>query len=293
MPYCKTCDTFRAASRMTRRTGLRTPSFVSFNKHSIVPAGFISKLCPERRPARIQDGLRHLGFCEFNRVHVADDDQTVSTNDLGGLFVKMMFSRVRDLGVDDLDTTLVVGTLSLPKLGFVFPIVAERRDHVAVAARRQRLQTEVNPDASIAGRAVFGNIALKRNIPAPASILDKSASLEDAFDLTGLPEPEPTLKVDCGILVDFDGSRNKRNPAESTLRTAACSKPRADSFRVSRCGELSADRTNRIGMNPKLNRASRAKINQVKGGRPANSTPSYSTRLSFALNLTAIVPNLI
>ena len=52
--------------------------------------------------------------------------------------------------------------------------------------------------------------------------------------------------------VDFHGARNKRYPAQRTLRAAASAEPRAFMLGVTRCRKLTADRLYRIAVQPEI-----------------------------------------
>ena len=70
MPYSKRAHTLRTAvgNFPAARARLGSPSLVGFNINSPVPAGFVADLITQHSPARIQDGLRHLGFRDLAAI---------------------------------------------------------------------------------------------------------------------------------------------------------------------------------------------------------------------------------
>lgn len=114
MSYSKRAHTFRTAGGdfPAARARLGSPSFVGFKEHGPVPTGFVTELRPQHTPARIQDGLRHLGFCELGRADIAYDDQGVFAGYPRRRLVKLMFARVGDLGMDRADAALVPGAVA-------------------------------------------------------------------------------------------------------------------------------------------------------------------------------------
>src|ERR1039458_1514924 len=141
--YSKRAHTFRTAvgNCPAARTRLGSPSFISLNKNSIVPAGLVAKLVPQHRPTCIKHGFSHPGLGKLYGADIADDDQLVFASYLCTRLVELVLSNVRDLGVDGLDAPLVTGPLLNGKRSLMLAIVLQGRDGVAVAARREGLQT--------------------------------------------------------------------------------------------------------------------------------------------------------
>ena len=156
--YSKRAHTFRTAvgDCPAARARLGSPSFVGLNKNSLVPAGLIAKLISQHRPTRIKHGFSHPGFCKLGATDIADDDQLVFASYLGTRLVELVLSNIRDLGVDCLNSALVTRALLYSERGFIPTIVPQGRNSVAVAARRQRLQSEVNPDLSVSSGQIVG-----------------------------------------------------------------------------------------------------------------------------------------
>ena len=270
-----------------------SPSFVGFNISCPVPAGLVAELTAECRPTRVEHGFSHPRLCQLSRLHIADDDQFVLANNPRGLFVQMVPPRVGDLGVDRLDAGSFVGALRYRKLRFVLPIVLQGRDRRSIGAGRQRLQAKVNSDLSVPGRKTAGNLALKGDIPASARVLGEASGLDRAAKIAGAPEVEGAFQIGQASACDLHGARDKRNPAERALGAAAGAKARMAFRGVARDGELSADGGHGIRVQAKVFRRAGAKLDQVEAGRPLGDAPGFPSLLSLALNLAAIVPDLI
>ena len=293
--YSKRAHTFRTTDGNTpaARARLGSPSFVSFDVASVVPSGLIRKLATECRPSRVEHGFCHPCLSELCRIHIADDDQFVFTNKPRGLFVKVMATRVGDLGMDRVDAPLVMGALRHGELRLVSPIVLQGGNGVAVAARRERLKPKINSDLTITSRKIVIDLALESDIPAPPSVLREAAALDGTADVARAPEVEGALHIGDASAVDLHGAIDKRNPAESTLRAAAGAKTRTMLVLVARNHELAADGLHGVGMQSKLATGPGAEFDKIECARPARLSASLPTGLRLALDLAAIVPNLI
>jgi len=289
--YSETFRPSRAADASAFGTGLGTPSFVGFNIHRLPSGSLVSQHMPECAPARVQDGLGHPGTSELSSIHIADDDQTVFLRQLGAGNVKMMTPRIGDLGMDRADAALVSCALSLGKRDFVSTIMLQRRDFGPVAARGERLETEVNTHLAVAGEKIVFDFTLKGDVPAPACILNKGSGLERAFDLPRLPEPKAALEVGHSVAIDAHGTRDEWNPAERSFGSEAGAKARTLALGIPRRGKLSADRLNGIGMQPEQRAASGTQFDQVIGGRPAGVPSALAAAFSLALRRGAEIPD--
>lgn len=295
MPYSERAHTFRTAVRdfPAARARSGSPSFVGLNVNSPVPAGFVAELRTQHSPARIQDGLRHLGFREFGGADVTNDDQGVFADKPRRRLVNLMFPRIGDLGVDRADAALVSGALRNGKRGLVLAVVAKRRNGRAVTQRGKRLKPQINADATVAGRQIVSDLALENDEPSPARILGKASGLDALGKVAGFPEPEPTLEIGQLRPVDLHRARDKRHPAEGTLGPEACAEARTLALGVTRCGELAADRLNGVRMQPEQRAATGAEFDQVERARPFDDAASFPAGFGLTLSGNTEVPNLI
>jgi len=172
---------------------------------------------PERRPACIQNGFGHSGFCKLGGVHIADNDQTIFTGNLGGLFVEVVPPGIGDLGMDGNDTTPIARSLGNSEDGFILAVMLKRWNFTAITERGEIFKTEVDPDGVTTERQIIHNLALEGDIPMPARILYECTSLELTPDLAGFPELEAALEIDRCIPIDLNGARDERNPSERAL----------------------------------------------------------------------------
>ena len=194
VPHSQTCDTFRAASCVARRTGRGSPSLVGFDIPSPVPAGLVAELVAEHRPSRVEHGFCHPRLGELGRVHIADDDQCVLASDPCRPLVEMVAPGVGDLGMDCPHTRLIVCAARLGERSLISSVVAKGRDFGSIAALGQLLETEVDTDLAGAGGQLVGNRALEGDVPAPACVLHEATSLELTGDLARFPEVELALR---------------------------------------------------------------------------------------------------
>jgi putative transposase len=295
VPYSKRAHTFRTAvgDFPAARARSGSPSFVGLNVNSPVPAGFVAELRTQHSPARIQDGLRHLGFREFGGADIADDNQGVFADKPRRRLVKLVFARVGDLGVDRTDAALVSGPLRNAKRGLVLAIVSKRRDGLAIAQRGERLEPEIDANAPVAGRQIVRDLALEDDEPSSARILGKAAGLDALGKVSRFPEPEPALEVSHLRAIDLHRARDKRHPAEGALGAEAGAEARTLALGVTRRGELAADGLNGIGVQAEQRAASGAELDQVEGAGPLSDATSFPAGFGLALGGDAEVPNLI
>ena len=295
MPYSKRAHTFRTAdgNAPAARARLGSEPFVNFKEHSVVPSGFVRKMCLQHRPARVEDGLCHLRFRELGRAGVADRDKLIVADEFGRPLVKVMPSRIGDLGVDGADAALVTGALSDRKSGFVLPIVAKGRNARAVATCGERFQSKINADLSVSSGENVGNLALEADIPAATSVLDKTASFERALDIARLPKVELAFEVGDVRTVNFHGARNKRHPSKGALWAKARAPAKMPAICVALGGVFAADGLDGIGVQAEVSAAAGAEFNQVECGRPFSNAASFPPALSLTLDLVAVVPDLI
>ena len=293
MPHLQTCDTFRAAECKTLRTGCRSQSFVNFDKTRLVPSGLVGKHVSQHRPSCVAYGFRHTRLGKFGGADIADDDDAVLPSNPRGFLVKLMSARVGDLGVDRLDALLAPGALGARKRGLVPAVVTKRWNARTIAARRKRLEPEIDADRPAAGWKIVRDLTLEADVPSPSRILDERASLELSFNLPRHPEAELAFEVDGHRAIHLQGRWDKRNPSKFAARTGTGPEPRASSLGIARRNELPANRLNRIGVQSKIGGGPRAQLDQVERGRPAGLHSRPPAPLRFSLDLAAIVPYII
>ena len=271
-----------------------SPSFVSFNKTRPVPAGFIFEHVPQHRPACIKHGFSHPGFCNLRGADIADDDKLVFASDSGARLMELILSGICDLGVDRLDAAFVARSLLNGERGFVLAIVLQGRNSVAVAARRECLQTEVDPDFAVASGQIVGDLTLETDIPATPGVLSKAAGLDGFGDFPRFPEMEFPFEIDNVRTVYLGRASDKRQPTESALGPGTGAKTRGMARGVARDGELFAYLTDRIGMQTEFGGATSGQIHKIEMRGPAALGRARSVGgLDLPLNFTAVVPDKI
>jgi len=295
VPYSERAHTFRTAvgDFPAARARSGSPSFVGLNVNSPVPSGFVAELSAQRRPARVEDGFGHLRFSELGRADIADDDQFVFASKLRAPLVKVVTARVGDLGVDRTDAAFVPGALRNSKRRLVSAVVTKCRNSRAIAARGKRLQAEIDADCAIAGGEAVSDFALEANVPSTTGVLHEAARFERAVDVARFPEVELALEVGDVRVVDLHGARNKRNPAEGALRAEASAPAKMATVGIALGGVLTADRLDGIRVQAEISATAGAEFYQVKGGRPFSNATGLPAGFGFALDLVAVVPDLI
>ena len=294
--YSKRAHTFRTAAGddPATRARLGSPSFVSLNVNSPVPAGFIAELVAQHRPTRVQDGFRHLGSSEFGGADIADDDQSIFSCQFGADDVKLVAARVGNPRMDCTDAAFVAGALLDGERGLVFAVVAKGRNSHSIAARRQRLQTQVDTDRTFGNGQVVSHLTLERYIPAATSILREVARFEAIDgDIPRFPEAELALQVGQVGVINTHGARDERDPTKRTLWAEASSETWATLMLIAGVRELPADNLNGIGVQTKIRCAAGAKLNEIEGAQPANGEARAVSPLGLTLGRGTKVPDLI
>lgn len=297
MSYSKRAHTFRTTvgDCPAARARLGSPSFVGFNKTRPVPAGLVFEHVPQHRPTCIENGFSHpSSLGKLCGADIADNDKLVFASYLSARFVELIFARVCNLGVDRLDAALVTGALCDGKRGLILAIVLQGRDGVAIAARRECLQSEVYSNLAIAGWQIVGNLALKTNIPATTGVLSKAARLDGVGNIPRFPEMEFALEVDNVRAVEFHSTLDKWQPAEGALGAAAGAETRSMACGVARDYKLLAYLTDRIGVQPEISGAPCSQLDkiEVRGPAPLGRT-GLVIALDLALDFATVVPDKI
>src|SRR5262249_37453379 len=93
--------------------------------------------------------------------------------------------------------------------------------------------------------------------------------------------------------IDLQSARDKRNPPKGSLGATTGTKPGAPVVQIARSDELAAYSLHAVGVQAELGGAACAQLDRVEGGWPAHSEASLPSALSLALDLAAVVPDLI
>lgn len=285
VPYSKRAYTFRAAARITpaARTHLGSKSLIGFNVRSSVPAGLVAEHRPERRPACIQNGFSHSGFSKLGWLHIADNDQTISTRNLCAFNMKMMPARIGNLCVDGSRALFITRPLSLAESSFIFSIMLHGGNRLARGERCQSLQTKVYTHRAIALRRHFLDLTVKAYIPAATSVLDDGGGLNNTLNVSRIPNTEALAVINKSPAICANGTPTGRNPSQ-----AFNAAPKSWTFTtcIAANGKLPANFTNRIASYCQETFRTYGKLYQVKMRRPL-STKAFS----FLLNLATVIPH--
>jgi hypothetical protein len=256
-----------------------------------VPSGFVSKHFSECAPTCVEDGFSHPRFRKGRCIHISNDYKFIFTSYFCGLLVQVMLSRIRNFGVDSSDAMLVVGSLSDTERFLVPAIVLQRRDFVAIVARRQGFKAKIDANLAVSCREIIFYFTLKSNIPSTTSILAKCASFKLPINLSRLPKAISLFEINNGRPFDFQRSWDEGKPPKRSFWSATGAEFGAFAFGVAGCGELTTNCGDSVGVQSKfLSRAS-AKLDQINGSRPTGFAAAFPPSLSFALSMNTEVPN--
>jgi hypothetical protein len=154
-----------------------------------MPHGLVVEHRAKRRPARIQDRLRHLGAGQSRAVHITHTDQGVFPDDAGGLFVQEVAPLGSDLPVYPARQRLAPGSLRARQFGRRFAEVTRVLDLLPGGEPGQRTEAEVNADFAVPRRKGIRDLADKVQIPAPGRVLAETARSDVGRDRAREPEP--------------------------------------------------------------------------------------------------------
>src|SRR5271166_186897 len=286
MSYSKRAHTFRTAggNYSAARARLGSPSFIGLDIYPAPHGELVPEHRAERRPRCIENGLRHPRSRQGLGVHIADDDQLVELHEPRRLFVQMVTPLIDGAGLDRLDAALVAGPLCCGERAFVLTVVAQSRDLVTIAARRERCQAEINAEFPRIPSFGFSYLDLKVEIPAAARIGGEIAAVDGGrINVPAVPETIAALQVNRGIIFDLDGAGGgERYPAKRFLAAPA----RAPARGVAARYELFADRLNGVAVQAEHGTAAGREVDQIEGRGPA----LIQSPRRF-LDLAAIVPH--
>jgi hypothetical protein len=272
LSYSKACDTFRPLrwQGATRRTGLGGKSFVHFFVPGPCRNRLIFEHASEGRPARIQYRLRHAGLGESCGIHIAYRDVVkLPDNAIRELMVEIV-SAIRNLRMDCINASLLVGALRNGQRLFCAAIDALRFNLLTSGQRGEVLQAKVDADTAFRLARAGG---IDRNInhdikePVAARILRKIGAVLDLPFGQGaaIEHPERVARKAESIAFALQVAPLDWNPSKRLL--PAIAKIRA-LLLGSRFGVLLAHRIDGAGMQAKLLAAARGELVQVKAGQP-------------------------
>ena len=220
-PLIQTCLTFRPGNATAFVAGLGTPSFVDFREQHLRLMAFVLKHRSERRPASVQDGLRHLGFCQAGRVHVADEDCPVLVNEACRNLVQVILAAVGNLGVNSLHPLLVVRALRYRKRWLKVAVETLRLDGFSIRHNCEALQAEIDADRRRTSALDARNLNRAVDVPVTFGILIEAACADPRAirKLTRQPHVVPLLAKHKGAIFERDVAGVERDPSEGLPAT--------------------------------------------------------------------------
>lgn len=293
--YAKCAYAFRAADGIApaARTHLGSVSLVGFGKRRPCLLAFIREHQPETRPAGIGNGFSHPCPLEAGRVHIANNDVTVLPHKFGRLLVQEIFAAVRDLGVYRSNTRLIARSLGFSQGRFVLREVFGVLNRAPVTERGERLDAEVDADSRTSLLGGFFDLALKDDVPAPASVFDKTGAPQFALKWSRLPKTELTplhnyVVFGYSVCADLQG-----HPAQRPLAAKDGPESRASTLSFTGLAKAQAEDVDCVGKYSKFLGGAGCQLHQIKGRRPARIRTGMPAPFRLTLNLAEIIPDKI
>ena len=243
---------------------------------------FVVQHLSKGRPASIKNGFSHPCFCQLTGIDVSNDDSPVGLDKPCGLFVKKIFSRIGDFGMDRLSAFFVSRALRYGKSRFVFPEYARVLNLGTIGHRGKGFQAEVNTDLAECANILTGNLASEIDVPTSTRILGERSTLKDSFDVPAFPKAENALFITDRSIGDLNGAGNKWQPSEGFLSAIAGT---LTDF-VSGLRKLSTNISDCIAMQTKFGSRTSRELNKIDPRRPF-SMPFEGV----FLGVNAIIPN--
>ena len=285
--YFKTCDTSRprfTAQRAARRAGLSTVPFIAFDILAAMLNSLVRQHCPERRPASIQDGFRHLGFSQLAGIDVTNDYAAVRSRKSGRFCVEKVASRVGDLRVNGLSSFLVASPLCHGKLLLKAAEVSGVINHFSIGECGERLKSKINADFTVSFGSAACNLANEIDIPSSTRIGAKRTTFDFPANFAAFPITIGDLFIDYGCRSELDSAGNKGNPSQRFLATIAG----ALADFIAGLTKLPTDCRNRVAMQSKIGTTAGRELDQIKSRRPFPA-PSESV----LLRVNAVIPDVV
>lgn len=289
--YSKHCDAFRsrsAAQRAARRASLSAIPFIDLDILAAQRNRFVVQHLSKSRPASVKNGLSHSCFSQLTGIDVTNDDSPIGLDKSRGLFVKKIFSRIGNLGVNSLNSLFVSGSLCLAKRLFVFPEYSWVFNFRTIRHRGECFKTKVNSDLSECSDVFASNLASEIDIPTTTGVLRKRAALEFPFYVSAFPEPENSLFITYRSIGYLNGACDERQPTERFFPSMA----RTFMGFVAGLHKLATNCGNSIAVKPKPLGTSCRKFYEVKSCRPPFFQSSRNVMsLNASLDANALIPN--
>ena len=290
MPYSKVCDTVRprVGQCATTRTDLGCEPFVGFLVPRAFSNGFVRKHRTERRPRRIENGLRHLGLGESGGVYIAHRNKVKLTNNAGRELVQKICPTVGNLGVDRFCKALLVGSLRLGKLFFKGTEELRVSDLLAIGQAGEFFQPKVDTNG-VNRQASLSAINVDHDVQKPISapVLGKVRAVPDlaGWERAGIEYPESVSSEPERIAFALEVAPLHWHPTKGLLAPVSQERPVE---LLAGLGVLLARRINGSRVNAKFLAAAGGEYVDVKPCRP--SLPPLESML---LRVVAEVPDVI
>jgi hypothetical protein len=283
--YAQVTQSARTCLCQTGRASNRGPRLIDVIHGHAKPFGFVGKRGPKLAPSGIKYGFGQARLDQFDAGDIADIERLRTTHNVGCRFVCPIVAAISNLRMESGDTFFLVRSLGHRQRLFMLPgQVLSGIDH-PVRARRLVFQPQVDADLRLPnGDPRVGNLALEIDVPPASGILRKTAGLDLAAQLSGLPEPQTFALVRNVVQLLTDTPPLERYPAERLFTAPPL---QTNLFELPPFLDvLLADFTERIRVQSQFMTSSRREGNQLEGRDKALLTPPRQQR-----DLIAVVPD--
>jgi len=288
--YSKARDTFRPriGQQATIRAGLGGKSFVYFQVPCAMPNGLVRKHVSEGRPASVQDGLGHIGLCQGRCVDITNHNQSEALRDCGGMLMVKIAPLIPNLYLDRCNPALLIRFLSDDQRSLRVAIDSLRFNSFAGRKRREVFQAKVNSNfGRCLGRGTH-IIDFNTDIQKPATqgVAGEAAAVFN-FPLGQFAAVKNAIHVAAESKAAFyrlNRRTGQRNPFERPFDASVTQEwlvfylPTVDIF--------SADRFNRMAVQPEFRTGARGQSTKIECGQPG---PAVSQRVF--LPIVAKIPD--
>ena len=278
--YTQPFLTLWATASTARRTGYGTESFIDDAAPRSCRNRLVLKHVAEHRPAGIGHRLGHLGFLEFRRANVANNDGPVLPCNSGAFDMQKVAALPGDLALQPPRSALLLSPLEQRQLLLRRPEELRRFNLGSVAQGDQGLQAEVDTNRWTILPLSIRQLDLDIDEPMSLAVAGDVPGLRGAVlgNFSGQPQSVGSSEERQGVAIEFGRALEvgERYPVKIALGRPEAR--RLGETRSSAVGELRADRVNRVGVNAQFLGHTTAEIGEIESGRTLGihaGTPAF------------------
>ena len=293
--YSETCDTFRAATRIARRTGSGSIPLIGNFKTYPVRNRFISEHVLEHCPADIRNGFCHFCLSKFGWAYIANNDPAIISYNFRRNLVQEILALISNFCMKRCYSFFLSISLPFSKIGFSSAIKLGHFDLASVAQCGQRLKAKINANFLAITLFCVRQFNLNIYIPTSARIGGKAPRFWFSIFrywarkpkvIAALSESKDILSEAC-----WSGEIANGNPIQVPLARPESRSIGEGSF--SSRHKPSTNSINGIRMNANFLTYSAAQIGKVEGAWSLAATSRFPSITRNPIYFAAIIPNKI